>query len=267
MINFEDYKEGIIHFIGIGGCSMSGLAQILSNLGYRVSGSDLNESPFTKTLQKRGIPVHFGHDASYVEGASLVIYSAAIKPSNVEFAYAKEHGIPMLERSVLLGQISRGYQKSICIAGCHGKTTITSMLALISNDAHIDPTVHVGGMVDFLSGGVRLGKKDCFITEACEYVRSFLTLHPTHIVINNIDDDHLDCYRDIDEIIDTFVQFVGLLPKEGVLFANPDDESTKKALARVNCKVITYSMQGAGDYNSANVCYDSLGNPQFDIVK
>ena len=92
MINFEDYKEGIIHFIGIGGCSMSGLAQILSNLGYRVSGSDLNESPFTKTLQKRGIPVHFGHDASYVEGASLVIYSAAIKPSNVEFAYAKEHG-------------------------------------------------------------------------------------------------------------------------------------------------------------------------------
>ncbi len=267
MINFEDYKEGIIHFIGIGGCSMSGLAQILSNLGYRVSGSDLNESPFTKTLQKRGIPVHFGHDASYVEGASLVIYSAAIKPSNVEFAYAKEHGIPMLERSVLLGQISRGYQKSICIAGCHGKTTITSMLALISNDAHIDPTVHVGGMVDFLSGGVRLGKKDCFITEACEYVRSFLTLHPTHIVINNIDDDHLDCYRDIDEIIDTFVQFVGLLPKGGVLFANPDDENTKKALARVNCKVITYSIQGAGDYNAANVCYDSLGNPQFDIVK
>lgn len=267
MIRFEDYKEGRIHFIGVGGCSMSGLAQILNNLGYQVSGSDLNDSPFMQTLREQNIPVKLGHDAAYVQGAALVIYSAAIKPSNVEFAYAKEHGIPMLERSVLLGQVSRGYQKSICIAGCHGKTTITSMLALISNDAHIDPTVHVGGMVDFLSGGVRLGKEDCFITEACEYVRSFLTLHPSHIVINNIDDDHLDCYRDIDEIIDTFVQFVSLLPENGVLFANPDDENTQKALSRVNCNVITYSIQGNGQYNAANVAYDELGNPEFDIIK
>lgn len=267
MTNFEDHKEGRIHFIGIGGCSMSGLALILNNLGYHVTGSDLNESPFTRTLQERGIEVHIGHDASYMKGAAMAVYSAAIKPTNVEFAYAKEHGIPLLERSVLLGQVSRGYEKSICIAGCHGKTTITSMLALISNDAHTDPTVHVGGMVDFLSGGVRLGGKECFITEACEYVRSFLTLHPTHIVINNIDDDHLDYYKDIDEIIDTFVQFVSLLPENGVLFANPDDENTKKALARVNCKVVTYSIEGTGDYNAKNVRYDDLGNPEFDIIK
>ena len=227
MTNFEDYKEGRIHFIGIGGCSMSGLALILDNLGYHVTGSDLNESPFTRTLQEQGIEVHIGHDASYMKGAAMAVYSAAIKPANVEFAYAKEHGIPMLERSVLLGQVSRGYEKSICIAGCHGKTTITSMLALISNDAHIDPTVTWAAWWTSSRAACGSGTK-CFITEACEYVRSFLTLHPTHIVINNIDDDHLDYYKDIDEIIDTFAQFVSLLPEDGVLFANPDDENTKK---------------------------------------
>ena len=210
MIDISDYKGQRIHFIGIGGCSMSGLAQILDNLGYSVSGSDQRQSAFTDTLQKRGIPVEIGHDAAHVEGAGLVVYTAAIKPSNPEYSYAVQHHIPMLERSVLLGQVSRDYKDVVCVSGCHGKTTITSMLALITQDSGIDPTVHVGGMVDFLSGGVKLGKSEHFITEACEYVRSFLTLHPTYIILNNIDDDHLDYYKDIDEIIDTFVDFIRL---------------------------------------------------------
>ena len=220
---------------------MSGLAQILHNLGYTVQGTDARESAFVDILRERNIPVHIGHDASYVEGAGLVVYTAAIKPQNPEFAYAKEHGIPMLERSRLLGLISGDYQKTVCVSGCHGKTTITSMLALITEDSGIHPTIHVGGKVDFLSGGVKLGGKEYFITEACEYVKSFLTLHPSYIIINNIDDDHLDFYKDIDEIIDTFREFIALLPKDGILFLNVDDANAKRAAQDYLGHLVTYS--------------------------
>ena len=266
MIDIRDFKNTRIHFIGIGGCSMSGLALILKNLGYNVSGSDLRESDFTDMLRAHGVDVHIGHNAALVNGAGLVVYSAAIKPLNPEFAKAKELGLPMLERSAALGLISRDYKKVIGISGCHGKTTITSMLALITMDSAQDPTVHVGGMVDFLGGGVKLGKGDSFITEACEYVKSFLTLHPTHIVINNIDDDHLDFYRDIDDIIDTFKAFVSLLPEDGVLFANPDDANTRRVIETCTHRVITYSICGNGDYNAENVEFDERGNASFDIV-
>ena len=172
----------------------------------------------------------------------------------------------MLERSAALGLISSDYNKVIGISGCHGKTTITSMLALITMGIKEDPTVHVGGMVDFLGGGVKLGSGDSFITEACEYVKSFLTLHPTHIVINNIDDDHLDFYKDIDDIIDTFKSFTALMPKDGVLFANPDDENTAKVINTCDKKVITYSIHGNGDYNAANITFDENGNGSFDVI-
>ena len=266
MIDISDYKGQRIHFIGIGGCSMSCLAQILDNLGYSVSGSDQRQSAFTDTLQKRGIPVEIGHDAAHAEGAGLVVYTAAIKPSNPEYSYAVQHHIPMLERSVLLGQVSRDYKDVVCVSGCHGKTTITSMLALITQDSGIDPTVHVGGMVDFLSGGVKLGKSEHFITEACEYVRSFLTLHPTYIILNNIDDDHLDYYKDIDEIIDTFVDFIRLLPKEGIVFANTDDANTRRALARTEAHIISYSLSGNSDFGVENVAFDDMGCPSFNVV-
>lgn len=266
MINIQDFKNSRIHFIGIGGCSMSGLAMILNNLGYTVSGSDLRESDFTDMLRSNGVEVNIGHNASLVNGAGLVIYSAAIKPLNPEFAKAKELGLPMLERSTALGLLSSDYDKVIGISGCHGKTTITSMLALMTMGIAQDPTVHVGGMVDFLGGGVKLGKGDSFITEACEYVKSFLTLHPTHIVINNIDDDHLDFYKDIDDIIDTFRDFVKLMPEDGVLYANPDDENTKKVIDTCDKKTVTYSIYGNGDYNAENTAFDENGNGSFDIV-
>ena len=149
MIDLAAFYDKRIHFIGIGGCSMSGLAQILHNLGYTVSGSDARDSAFTRILLDRGIPVQIGHDASLVEGAGLVVYTAAIKPTNPEYDYAVRHGIPMLERSKLLGLISRDYKKAICVSGCHGKTTITSMLALITEDSGINPTIHVGGWWTF----------------------------------------------------------------------------------------------------------------------
>ena len=267
MVNISDFKGKRIHFIGIGGCSMSGLAQILDNLGYDVAGSDQKQSSFTDTLVKNNITVHIGHNEEYVKDASVVIYTAAIKPTNPEFAYAKEHGIPMIERSALLGQISFNYQDVVCVSGCHGKTTITSMLALITNDRGVDPTVHVGGMVDFLSGGVKVGNSDHFITEACEYVRSFMTLKPTAIIINNIDDDHLDYYKDIDEIISTFADFVKLLPSDGKVFANTDDENTRKALAQCNADVVSYSLSGNSDYSAINIVFDELGCPSFDVTE
>jgi len=266
MIDIAAYKNQRIHFIGIGGCSMSGLAQILDNLGYTVSGSDQRQSVFTDALIKKGIPVHIGHDASYVEDAGLAVYTAAVKPTNPEYAYAASHQIPLLERSKLLGLISQDYQQVVCVAGCHGKTTITSMLALITQDSGIDPTIHVGGMVDFLSGGVKLGKSGHFITEACEYVRSFMTLHPSHIILNNIDDDHLDYYKDIHEIIDTFVDFIRLLPEDGILFANTDDENTRKAISKCNCRVISYSLSGNSEFSVRDVTLDEMGSPSFDVV-
>ena len=267
MINdIREFKNDRIHFIGIGGTSMSGLAMILKNLGFTVSGSDAKESDFTKMLTGNHVSVSIGHDAKNIDGAGLVIYSAAIKPWNPEFARAKELELPMLERSEALGLISKDYKTVIGIAGCHGKTTITSMLAYITLETGFDPTVHIGGMVDFLGGGVKLGSGESFITEACEYVRSFLTLHPTYVLINNIDDDHLDCYKDLDEIIATFSQFAALMPEDGILFANPDDEYTKPVIENCRQKVITYSIHGNGDYNLANVVYDEMGSPSFDVI-
>ena len=162
MTHITEHKR--IHLIGIGGCSMSGLASILKNRGYYVQGSDRAESPFTERLKELGVPVFIGHDAKNIGDCDLIIFSAAIKSDNVERAEAKRRGIPELERSEALGQLTEGYESVVGIAGCHGKTTITSMLALICEQGGPDATVHIGGFVDFLDGGVRLGAHDMFIT-------------------------------------------------------------------------------------------------------
>ena len=228
MVNLQEFFGQTVHLIGIGGCSMSGLAVILKNLGYKPKGSDINESPFTNKLAEEDIPFTIGHHAQNVEDASLVIYSAAIKPGNPEYDRAKELGLPMLERSDLLGQISRQFETVIGIAGCHGKTTITSMCAIILRECGVNLTVHVGGMVDFLGGGVAIGDYPAFLTEACEYVESFLTLRPTCALVNNIDDDHLDYYKSIDDIYAAFVKFTALLPESGTLFAYAHDPLVQK---------------------------------------
>ncbi|MEG1811467.1 MAG: UDP-N-acetylmuramate--L-alanine ligase [Clostridia bacterium] len=254
-----------IHLIGIGGCSMNGLAQILRARGYQVQGSDCAESPFTERLSQLGIPVYIGHNPQNLGGADLVIYSAAIKPDNVERAAAASLGIPELERSVALGQLTEDYKRVVGIAGCHGKTTITSMLALISDRGGLDCTVHVGGYVEFLQGGTRIGSHELFITEACEYVESFLTLRPTIALINNIDDDHLDYYRDIEHITDAFRKFLALLPKDGLFIGCTDDARVNSLLADFPSHTISYGMSSA-DYTPANIVYDELGNPGYDLM-
>ncbi len=247
---------------------MSGLAQILDKKGYEVTGSDARSGLFFDTLINRGIEATIGHDGKNVDGAALVVRTAAIKDDNCEYKRAEELGLPIIERSELLGLISEQYPQVTAIAGCHGKTTITSMLAMITTKNKADATIHVGGMVSFLSGGVSLGGGDNFITEACEYVKSFLTLHPKFALINNIDDDHLDYYKDIHEIVGAFKEFVTLLPKDGVLFYNSDDEYTREVVATVDVKKISYSLNDKNsDYMISNIEFDKMGNPSFDMFE
>ena len=201
-----------------------------------------------------------------MDGAELVIYSAAIKPDNPERVLAREKGIPELERSVALGQISERYREVVAVAGCHGKTTITSMLAIINDLAKTDATIHVGGFVEFLGGGVRVGSQDLFVTEACEYVESFLTLKPTIALINNIDDDHLDYYKDIDAIVVAFEKFLALLPEGGVFVACADDARVMKLTEQSDLNVVTYGLTG-GDYTASNIEFDALGNAGFTVLR
>ena len=262
MTHIDGHKK--IHLIGIGGCSMNGLAQILRARGYEVKGSDSAVSPFTERLEELGIPVTIGQKAENVGDADLVVYSAAIKPENPERAEAARLGIPELERSVVLGQLTEGYKDVVGIAGCHGKTTITSMLALISHMGGMDATVHIGGFVEFLQGGTRIGSHDLFITEACEYVESFLTLRPTVALINNIDNDHLDYYKTIDNIVKAFEKFIGLLPEDGCFIACTDDFRVKKLFDNFPGNKLSYGMADA-DYTPANLTYDNEGCPSFDL--
>ena len=216
-------------------------------------------------IEKEGIPYKIGHSAENVNGADLVVYSAAIKPANPEYIRAKELGLPMLQRSELLGLISRQFDNVICISGCHGKTTITSMTALILRENGIDLTVHVGGMVDFLGGGVAVGEFPAFLTEACEYVESFLQLRPTYALVNNIDDDHLDYFKNIEEIYAAFLKFVSMVPDYGKLFLYAHDPLVMRLADESGRKYATYGFSDA-DYLAANVKYGDSGCPSFNVI-
>ncbi|MDL2220532.1 Mur ligase domain-containing protein [Eubacteriales bacterium OttesenSCG-928-N14] len=174
-LNLNDYQGKRIHFVGIGGSSMHGLADMLRQQGFVITGSDIKEAVFTPYLRSVGIPFTVGHSEENVAGADLVVYTAAVKPDNVELHYAKVHGIPTIERSELLGEMLKNYDTVIAIAGCHGKTTISSMVGLILMRAYLDPTIHIGGSLNYLEhGGTHLGKGNTFVLEACEYLDSFL---------------------------------------------------------------------------------------------
>ena len=253
-----------IHCIGIGGCSMSGIARILKAQGHEVTGSDRSTTQFTDRLERDGIKVYYGHKAEQAKDADLIVYSAAIKPDNVERVYAREHGIPELERSVALGQLSARFHEVVAVAGCHGKTTITSMLAFVNEVANLDATVHVGGFMDLLGGGVRLGRSDLFITEACEYVESFLTLKPTIAIINNIDNDHLDYFGDIAHIVAAFRRFIALVPENGHVLACIDDAYVRGLLPEIGRPAVTYGLEN-GDVHAGAIEYDGSGFPAFDL--
>lgn len=260
-----DFPGGRIHLIGIGGSSMSGLAEMLIDQGYKVSGSDRDEGYLIHHVREKGGRVMIGHRAENVHGADLVVYSAAIPASNPEREEAARLGIPSIERAVLLGQLMEGFGQAVGICGAHGKTTVTSMISQILLETGKDPSIHIGGRLDAIGGSTRVGHSDIFVAEACEFNRSFLQLHPTIAVVLNIDADHLDCYRDLDEIEETFGTFLHLLPENGVAIGNGDDPRVRSQISRLNCRKVFFGFGSENDWYPEDVKEDDLGCSVFTL--
>lgn len=265
-INFQQPVR--IHLIGIGGISMSGLAEILLQEGFSVSGSDTKKSPLTTNLEKRGARIYYGQCADNIsDDIDCVVYTAAIHEDNPEFAEVLSRGIPILSRAELLGQLMKNYRTPIAISGTHGKTTTTSMLSHVLLEADLDPTISVGGILKSIGGNIRVGCSDVFLTEACEYTNSFLHLHPLISVILNIEEDHLDFFKDLDDIRSSFRQFAELLPENGILVVNGEIPGHANLFEGLGCRVVTYGPSEEFDYYSANPSYDSNGLVSFDLMK
>ena len=255
-----------LHFIGIGGSSMSGLARFMLQKGCVVSGSDRDASHKTEALEKLGVKVCIGHSAENVHGADLVVYSAAIPESNPERAEAKKLGIPQVERAVLLGRLMSTFDQAVCVSGTHGKTTTTSMIAQIFVEAGEDPGVHIGGELDAIGGGTRVGGGNTFIAEACEYSGSFWHFYPTIAVILNIDEDHLDFYKDLDDIEASFRRFAGLVPEDGWVVGWGDDPRVRRVLSSLKCRTRTYGLEPYNELRAEDISYDELGRPRFTVT-
>ena len=261
-INFN--KPQNVHFIGIGGISMSGLAEILLGRGFHITGSDSQDSALLSRLRAKGAEIFIGQSAENIrEEYDAIVYTAAIHPDNPEFARAKETGIPMLSRAELLGEIMQNYGMSIAVAGTHGKTTTTSMASHILLAADMDPTISVGGILQSIHGNIRVGKSDTFLTEACEYTNSFLSLVPMIGIILNVDADHLDFFKDLDDIADSFHRFAARIPKEGTLIIDRDTKKFDTVTDGIGCSIVTTSLTGDADYTASDVTFDGNGCASF----
>lgn len=267
MYKMDFSKPCHVHFIGIGGISMSGLAEILMDEGFTVSGSDNQESDVVKKLVSDGAQVAIGQKAENItDDIDVVCYTAAIHSDNPELKAAKDAGIPLLTRAQLLGQLMTNYRDAICISGTHGKTTTTSLVTHMLFAAGQDPTVSIGGMLPAIGGNYHIGRTDEMVLEACEYTNSFLSFHPTIAAILNIEEDHLDFFRDLDDIRNSFREFAELLPENGLLVINGNIQEYKKITRNVKCPVVTFGNGTDCDYTAENVDYDDLGCPRFDVV-
>ena len=264
--NIKKYKN--IHMIGIGGISMSGIAEILVNWGFNVSGSDRTDSEILHTLEKAGVKIFIGHKAQNVEGSDCVVFTAAINRDNPELIYAKELGIPVIERSDFLGELTRCYQNTIAISGTHGKTTTTSLVSLCFMEAQMDPSIQVGAIIKELNGNYRVGNSENFIIEACEYVESFLKFTPKSEIILNIDNDHLDYYQNIENIKKAFIKYVKLLPQDGHLIINADDSNCLDLPVYSKASAIKYGIENDDvDFLAKNIIFNIDGFPEFDVYK
>lgn len=254
-----------IHFIGIGGSGMCPLAEILMSEGFEIQGSDMNEGETLDKIKGYGIPVFMGHKAENIDGAELVVYSAAVKKDNPERAEAEKRGIPCIERSVMLGIVCRRYNRSIAISGTHGKTSTTGMLTQVLIGSGFDPSAIIGGKLPFIGGNSYVGESDIIVCEACEYVDTFLELTPYISVILNIDADHLDYFKNLDNIKKSFNQFAK--QTTGPLILNGDDENTMDAVKDIKAVKITYGFKETNDYYAANISEDKGVHETFDIMK
>ena len=256
-----------VYFMGIGGISMSGLAEILLQAGFTVSGSDVKESDIIQTLRGLGATVNIGQVADNInDDIDLVVYTAAISVDNEEYREVLKKDIPMLTRAELLGQIMDNYKYGIAISGTHGKTTTTSMMSHVLLQADTDPTISIGGMLDVIGGNIRVGKSDYFVTEACEYTNSYHALSPYISIILNVDADHLDFFSGIDEIAESFHTFAKKLPKGGLLAVNGDMEYTGLVCEGVQSSIVTFGLKEGNDYTATDIEFDSQGHPTYTLV-
>ncbi len=260
----KKYKN--IHMIGIGGVSMSGIAAILKNWGFTITGSDASNSENVKALTQKGFKVTVGHNLEDVASSDIVVYSAAVKQDDPEMLEAKRLNIPTIERADFLGEITRCYQDTICISGTHGKTTTTSMVALCFKEAMKDPSIQVGAYLKQLNGNYMVGNSEHFIIEACEYVESFLKFSPKAQIILNIDNDHLDYFKTFENIKNAFMKYVKLLPDDGILVLNADDSSCLELAKCTNVIPITYGIQNKNaNFYADHITFDEDGFPVFDV--
>ena len=253
-----------LHFIGIGGSGMFPIVQILHKKGYIITGSDNNESDILKMERAMGIQVSLGHKVENVVGADLVVYSAAIFKDNCELVYAQEHGIPTAERSVMLGAISDAYDNAICISGTHGKTTTTSLLTSILLDCGRDPSAVIGGKLPRIGGYGCVGEEDLFVCEACEFVDTFLHLSPDIAVILNIDDDHLDYFKTMDNVKRSFHRFASMSSR--LVIYNGDDANTREAMAGVEVPSLTFGLSPENDYSACDIALHDGVNFQYTLL-
>lgn len=265
---FQDYifkPNSKLCLVGIGGISMSALAVALSGLGYEVYGSDRNKNAATEKLEDTGIRIIYEHRGETVEGADAVIRTAAVREDNPEIKRARELDIPVIERAEAWGKLMLSCENVICISGCHGKSSSTGICTHIALEAGLDPTVMIGAELSAIGGNLRVGGKKLFIAEACEYYDSFLSFKPTVAVINNIEADHLDYFKDLDDIKESFAEFAALVPDGGFVCANRDDENVRDTLKNFKSRIIWYGFDDDSDVTARNIKL-IRGFPSFELV-
>ena len=255
-----------VYFSGIGGISMSGLARILKSRGFEVSGSDRASSSITDGLAADGIRVYIGQNKENITpDIDLVVFTAAIRPDNPEYIAVMENGIPYINRSVLLGQIMRGYKDPVAVSGTHGKTTTTSMISEIMIEAGTDPTLSIGGILDSIGGNVRIGNSPYFAAEACEYTNSFLDMFPGIGIILDIDADHLDFFKDLADIRRSFRKFAERIPEDGALILNTQIPDYQEICDGLACDIILYGPDSSADYWPEDIRYDEYARPTYTL--
>jgi len=254
-----------IHFIGIGGIGMSGIAEVLCNLGFAISGSDIKRSKNTGRLEESGITVHEGHAAENVGDAQVVVYSSAVRDDNPEVTAAKQRGIPVIPRAEMLAELMTLKPYAVAVSGTHGKTTTTSMVATVLNHAGVDPTTVVGGVVDTFGSNAKLGGSDWFVTEADESDRSFLMLYPTIAVVTNIDKEHMESYKGMDDVVQCFTDFVNKVPFFGAAIICLDDPNVQLIVPKIKRRRVTYGLTAQADISGHDIRYNDTFGSSFVV--
>lgn len=265
MIN-SNPKDRHVHLIGIGGIGVSGLAEMMLSRGYTVSGSDMKASIITQRLEQKGARIFVGHASEQVAGADLVVYTAAVREDNPELVQARISGIPSVNRAEMLGMLMQEYDRSLAIAGTHGKTTTTSMLSVILEKGGYDPTMLIGGDIREIQGNAKAGKTPYLVAEACEYKDSFLSFRPYGAIILNIEEDHLDYFRDLEHIIESFSRFTAQITEGGFMLYNNDDPNCRRLLEKTTVETFSFGLSADSDCTATNIFFNDAGCATFVLI-